>query len=142
MKRIIMSVAVLAIVGGLMAGTAEARGSRGGSRGASHVRHASHGGHGHARVVHGSYRTFPRGYHNWGRVQYNARYRCNCYFDVGANGWFYYYAPRQCYLPVRLIATYPPTVTIINNVGVPRAAAAIPGPMPPPMASTIARPGL
>jgi hypothetical protein len=109
MKRFILSFAVLALISGLFAGSAEARGARG-----------------HGAIVRG-YRTYPIGYRNWARVWYNPTYRVNWYYCGVCNEWFYYYPPMQQYLPVSQIATCPPTVVINNNVGVPPGA-----PMPSP----------
>jgi hypothetical protein len=127
MKRIILSAAALVIVSGMFAGAAEAR-------------NGNHGNHGGGRVVvNGHYRTFPVSYRNWGRVWYSSAYRCNFYFDVGCNEWFYFYAPQQQYLPVTQIAVCPPTITIVNtnnnvvNVGNPPplpAPPALPAPIP------------
>ena len=121
MKRFILSFAVLALISGLFAGSAEARGARG--RGPAIVR---------------GYRTYPIGYRDWARVWYNPTYRVNWYYCGVCNEWFYYYPPMQQYLPVSQIATYPPTVVINNNINVPPAVPPgvpmpSPGaPMPPP----------
>jgi hypothetical protein len=111
MKRFILSAAVLVIVGGMFTGSAEAQGrGRGHERGHGHDRGYHREGHGH-----GHYRTFPHGYRSWGRYWYSPRYRCGFYYNTSCNDWFYYHAPQQQYLPVSQIATYPPTINIVNN---------------------------
>ena len=98
MKRFILCAAVVAIFCGAFISPVDAAHGRGGRAG-----------------VHASYRSYPRSYRGWSRTYYCPRYRCNFYFDVSCNGWFYYYAPQQTYLPVSQISTCPPTITIVNN---------------------------
>jgi hypothetical protein len=53
-------------------------------------------------------RTLPRNYARFSRTRYSARYDCLLY--RARTTWYYWYDPFQRFLPVAVIATYPPTV--------------------------------
>src|SRR4051812_32659231 len=51
----------------------------------------------------------PRGYGGWTRRCHFAHYGCRGFYCPADATWYYWYAPFECYLPVRYLATYPPT---------------------------------
>jgi hypothetical protein len=65
-------------------------------------------------------RTLPRNYARFTRYRYSARHRC--WFCFTRNKWYYWYDPFQRYLPVAVIANYPPTVYAAAPVALPSAA--------------------
>lgn len=141
MKRFVLSAAVVVIAGGLLAGSAVAQGhGRGDGRGHGPDRGYHREGPGYRH-----YRTFPHSHRSWGRYWYSLRYRCCFYFNVGCNDWFYYYAPQQQYLPVSQIATFPPTINIVNNNNNVNVGGPIPGipvqTTPPPFDALLPGPG-
>jgi hypothetical protein len=107
---LIAAVGVLALV--VLGGTASAQ-KRGGRTHGSHVGRYAHGRtHALPRSLHG--RALPGGYARFSRFRYDVRYRSRFY--LAGNSWYYWYAPFQYYLPVEVIAIYPPTVGITTAV--------------------------
>lgn len=53
-----------------------------------------------------------RAFRNWTSRCYFPVYRCYGYYSPIQTQWYYWYAPFNQYLPVSLIATYPPVSTL------------------------------
>jgi hypothetical protein len=50
----------------------------------------------------------PRGYDGWTQMRWDARYGCRCHWHPHNRLWYYWYAPRGCYLPITYLDEYPP----------------------------------
>jgi hypothetical protein len=88
MKRLILSIAALALVGTAFSGQVEAAARRG-NRPAVHRHVNVH----HGRTIHGNHRR-------WGRVQWSPRYRCKVFYSVQTNCWYRYNATCGCYVRI------------------------------------------
>lgn len=91
MKRLILSIAALALVGTAFSGQIQAASPahRGGSRPAVHRHVAVH----HGRAIRANHRRFTR-------VQWSPRYRCKVYYSVQTNCWYRYNAACGCFVRI------------------------------------------
>jgi hypothetical protein len=101
---------LLIAAAGVLALTLNGTNAFAGKHGPSHVGHGYHHEngrfHGMPRHLYG--RHLPGDYARFSRFRYDARYRSRFY--LAGNAWYYYYTPFRCYLPVEVIATYPPVI--------------------------------
>ncbi len=52
--------------------------------------------------------SFRRNNFYWNRSYWSSRYGCYYYWNPYASGWYYWYAPGNCYYPISYIVTAPP----------------------------------
>jgi hypothetical protein len=125
MQRLLIIAAAGALALVVQGDSASAQNLVGPTQGSKQIRSANAKGHALPKNLRG--RTLSRNYAKFTRYRYSARYRC--WFCFATSRWYYWYDPFQRYLPVALIATYPPTAYAVTPAGIPSAA------MPPAVAS-------
>ena len=95
------------------------------------VGHGSHGygsgygyghGYGYGGYSHGygpgygyGYGGLSRSYNSWGGRCYFPTYRCYGYYSP-TQGWYYWYSPYNQYMPVSVMAQYPPVDTLATPI--------------------------
>jgi len=122
MKRLsyaIGAVLVSAILTLTYAATANARGN-GGHNGSHHNANAHHVSH-----EHGWNHYRDRGYRGWSRYCWFPDYRCYGYYCPDDGVWYYWYGPRNSYLPVSEMATNPPDNSVNAPPSLPPGATAV-----------------
>ena len=104
MNRIILTAAAVAFTVVLVAGTEiQANGPKNNSRPVAIQGGTIHRDNGH------NINFRDRSFRGWNSYCYFGQHRCYGYFCPTAQAWFYWYAPMQRYLPISLMAIYPPT---------------------------------
>jgi hypothetical protein len=125
MRRLLLSAAAV-VVSLSLAATAGA-GPKGGNAhhsgshaGSSHGG-SSHGGNYHmthgSRMKNGSYYYKGKNHSHWTHRYWWGKYGCYAYYCPSTGGWYYWYAPDDCYYPVSYIATATP-VAVVPPAGV------------------------
>jgi hypothetical protein len=134
MQRFLVMAAAGVLALAVQGDSASAQDLVGPTHGSRQIDTAKVKGHALPKTLHG--RTLPRHYAKFTRYHYSARYRC--WLCFATSKWYYWYDPFQSYLPVALIATYPPTAYAAPPAVVP--AAALPPVVAPPVDAPVEAP--
>jgi len=136
--RQMLTAAAAALALAALTAPAQAGGKPGGHPGHGGGHGGVKAGRGHERQFTGQqhgghYRFHGREGHSWSRTRWWGRYGCETYYCPTTLAWYYWCAPQACYLPVALVAQYPPA-----PAAAPVVAPAPPAPVPAPQAAMTA----
>jgi len=107
--------------------TGSARAAGKGNGGSGHAHHSSgKSGHDYHHDRDRGYSYRHRDYHGWTRYCWFADYGCYGYYCPEDAVWYYWYGPRNCYLPVSEMAVYVPVSSVNPPPALPPGATAVP----------------